>query len=348
MYAEHMPSGNLQFGQPEYAQPQQNTKTNNMYSEKEPHPYSPCLSSSNAPKLIHISPGNPPELISTGPTLNKRRCGLSKRVFYLVMAVVLLIVAGGIIGGAVAALKGKNDPPDPSSTPGQVQPGNGTDTASESSRSSFSTSVTTSNTRTESRPLSTSTAASSTSLPSSSKQSPTSVVSSVTSASEPTSTPTSQSVAAFDSNIWYRISNSNPNYDSSLDVLNDAGTSSSGTLSLTDPGDVSGQYWQVRHSTTSNTYTLCTSFLGPNMRLDVAGLNPVLAPASSSASGQQWTIVEGANGTFRLSSVVSGGDLLFLDTEGDTRNLIMSTGEHSGQYWYITSRGKSINDPNFA
>ncbi|KAF9522635.1 hypothetical protein CPB83DRAFT_864200 [Crepidotus variabilis] len=138
---------------------------------------------------------------------------------------------------------------------------------------------------------------------------------------------------------WYRLTNAYTGAGLALDVVNDAGTSSSGTLQMASAGAFSGQYWQLEYNPASSTstYALFTQFLGETKRLDVYGddaTKPHLA-AGGSYSGQIWTIAAWGDGTFRLSNAFSGSNM-FLDVYSDTQIPFLEAAEHSGQHWTFT------------
>jgi hypothetical protein len=138
---------------------------------------------------------------------------------------------------------------------------------------------------------------------------------------------------------WYRFTNNYTGPTLSLDVVNDGGQASSGTLQMANSGNFSGQYWRFipNPSPSSPTYALYTQFLGPNKRLDVYGddkTKPHLADAGN-YSGQIWTIASWGDGTWRLTNAYSGSGL-HLDVYSDTKVPFMGDGDHTGQHWHIT------------
>jgi hypothetical protein len=137
---------------------------------------------------------------------------------------------------------------------------------------------------------------------------------------------------------WYRFTNNYTGPTLSLDVVNDAGQNSSGTLQMADTGDFSGQYWcfVLNPSSSTSTYALYTMFLGPNMRLDVYGnedTTPHLA-AAGDYSGQIWTITSWGDGTWMLTNQYSGSGL-HLDVYSDTDVPFLGDGDSTGQHWTI-------------
>ena len=137
----------------------------------------------------------------------------------------------------------------------------------------------------------------------------------------------------------YRLTNLFTGYALALDVVNDAGPTSSGKLQMAASGSFSGQYWHFvpNPSSASSTYALYTQFLGPNKRLDVYGddkTKPHLAD-SGNYSGQIWTISSWGDGTWRLTNDYSGSGL-HLDVYSDTKEPFLGDGDHTGQHWVFT------------
>ncbi|EFY84485.1 hypothetical protein J3459_008307 [Metarhizium acridum] len=141
----------------------------------------------------------------------------------------------------------------------------------------------------------------------------------------------------FDSNTWYRLTNTYLGYSQSLDVENDNGANSSGTLMMAASGSYSGQYWQLIPQS-PGVYKLRTEFLGPDRVLDVWGddkTKPHLAEEGN-YSGQLWTIESWGDGTWKLTNSYSGPDL-HLDTYSDTHEPFLGDGDHTGQHWNINA-----------
>jgi hypothetical protein len=159
------------------------------------------------------------------------------------------------------------------------------------------------------------------------------------------STPSMSSAAVFNSKTWYRLTNNYLGPSISLDIVNNAGSASDGTLQMAATGVYSGQFWQFRPaSKDGSTYNLCTMFLGPNMRLDVlpsSSILPHLEPTSSSA-GQIWSITAWRDGTWQLTNAYNGAGL-HLDTYSDTHQPFMGNEDHTGQHWTISTIGPITN-----
>jgi hypothetical protein len=292
MQLENMQSGGLQFHESEHRAPYQS-------DEK------------SSPTQVQVEKVDPPVPIASRTKPFQRIHGLSRRTAWLVAVVLVLIVIGAVVGGAVAGTKSHE-----------------TDTST--------------------APAAVSTTSTASVLPAISSTADSSSMSSMTttnSATGPTVQPSPS--PTFSANSWYRLTNLFLGPTISLDVVNDNGTSSSGTLKMAATGDYSGQYWQIKLSSTGNTYSLCTNFLGPNMRLDVTSNNPTtpyLAPTSGDA-GQIWTISTWGDGTWYLTNQFTGSGL-HLDTYSDTYVPFMGDGDHTGQHWNI-SEIEAISDVSF-
>jgi len=145
--------------------------------------------------------------------------------------------------------------------------------------------------------------------------------------------------AAPSSAYWYRLTNTFTGPSLSLDIVNDGGLASSGTLQMAASGDFSGQYWQLIHFPTpsSTTYALYTEFLGPGKRLDVYGNDKTMPHLGGAGnfSGQVWTIAPWGDGTWQLTNQYSGSGL-HLDVYSGTLVPFMGNGDHSGQHWAFT------------
>ena len=137
---------------------------------------------------------------------------------------------------------------------------------------------------------------------------------------------------------WYRLTNLWTGEALSLDVVNDNGRNSSGTLQMAATGDSTSQQWrfQPNPAGSKTTYALSTIFLGEGRRLDVYGndkTTPHLAHAGD-YSGQIWTMTSWGDGTYMLTNEYSGSDL-HLDVYRDTQRPFLGDGNHIGQHWVI-------------
>lgn len=140
------------------------------------------------------------------------------------------------------------------------------------------------------------------------------------SSTPPISTPTSSTL---NSNAWYKMKNvAIPGM--AIDVINDGNQQRDGQLHMEADGDFSGQYWQLRKSTTSpGAYNLSTMWLGSNMYLDVYG-NDKTRPhltAAGNFSGQQWHVLPAGDGTWQLTNTYSGPLVLAADPGGSQLSL---------------------------
>ena len=143
------------------------------------------------------------------------------------------------------------------------------------------------------------------------------------------------------SNVWYQLTNAYTGLAMALDVVNDDGPHSSGTLNMAPTGSFSGQRWRfVSYTNRPGTYYVYSQFLGSNKRLDVYGndkTKPHLADAGN-YSGQIWSVTPWGDGTYRLTNAYSGPDL-HLDVYSNTKVPFLGDGNHSGQHWTLTSKG---------
>jgi hypothetical protein len=146
---------------------------------------------------------------------------------------------------------------------------------------------------------------------------------------------------------WYRLTNAYTGADVSLDVVNDNGTASSGTLQMSPSSNASGQCWQLTPypSASSGTYSLSTLFLGPNKCLDVYINNVTHLANAVYDSGQIWTISPWGDGTWQLSNQYTGSGM-YLDGFSDTDAPLLDGGNHSGQHWTFTALQNSSSSPN--
>lgn len=321
-YAENMSSGGLQFYDPNAVSHDE---------EKRPAP----------PIAIPVEKIDPPvELPLAGqredniPT--KRIFGLRRRIFWLLAAILALVVVGAVVGGVVAGTQKRQSTAstDPAATGAASAISSGSDTLFPQS-TIIVTSTGSAGLTTVTIPVPATTNSAPPATPSTvtvvSTASPTSSDGGTSSAAQPTAP-----APTFSSGVWYRFTNLYLGSASSLDVVNDNGVNSVGTLQMAATGDYSGQYWQIVGSPGSGYY-LRTSFLGSNMRLDVTtgtAPTPHLAPAAGD-DGQIWTFTPWSDGTYRLTSKATG-DGLHLDTYSDTKAPFMGDGDHSGQHWNIT------------
>jgi len=140
-------------------------------------------------------------------------------------------------------------------------------------------------------------------------------------------------------NTWYRLTNLWTGDALSLEVVNNNGTHSSGTLQMGASGGYSGQCWrfQPNPAGSTSTYALYTRFLGEGKRLDVYGndkTTPHLAPAGS-YTGQIWTMTSWGDGTYMLTNSYSGSGL-HLDVSRGAQQPFLEGGNRFGQHWVIT------------
>ena len=142
----------------------------------------------------------------------------------------------------------------------------------------------------------------------------------------------------FDPKTWYRFKNTYQPSTHCLDVVNDAGTDSTGLLQMAADGRYSGQHWQLVPNA-DGTFFLRTLFLGTNRRLDVRRgdkRTPVLAEAAP-ATAQYWRVEPWGDGTWRVENVALGR-FVCLDTLEGGRAVGLN-GKNEGrptQRWSIT------------
>jgi len=152
-------------------------------------------------------------------------------------------------------------------------------------------------------------------------------------------------LVSFDPNMWYKLTNNFLGPFTALDIVNDAGSNSSGKLKMASfgPQGHTGQHWQFRpHPDNDGTYKLVTWFLGTSKALDVYGddkSQPHLAD-DGNYSGQKWSIVPWMScgtwdGTYKLWNTY-GGDEMLLDTYSGNHEPFVGVGNHSGKHWTIT------------
>lgn len=325
-YVEDMRSGGLQFHD-----------LNAIYHDEKKKP------PSSVPVIVKV---DPPAELPEAPErddhiASKRIFGLKRRTFWILAAILLLLVIGGVVGGAVAGTQNRQSSREATVAAPTVPAGSATVVTS-TGPSGLTTTLTV--------------PAIPTSFPSASAAAPTTLtVISTASASAPATSPAATQPAApvptISPQSWYRLTNLYLGPGISLDVINDAGTNSSGKLQMASTGRFSGQYWQIL-SASSSTFSLRTMFLGPTMCLSVVAgaapntnnvYYPQLAPKDGS-SAQTWKIETLSDGTFRLSSEAQEG--LYMDTYADTHELFLGTADHSGQHWKIDAI-EAITDPAF-
>lgn len=158
------------------------------------------------------------------------------------------------------------------------------------------------------------------------------------------------SPVALDSRAWYKIRNaSRPGM--ALDVVNDGNQEIDAKLQMAADGNFSGQFWQIRPSTTNpGRFNLCTMWLTPRKSLDVYG-NDKTTPhltASGNFTGQQWRLEERAGGTWRLTNIFSGDLTLAVDASGNGLHLVApQTAEGDGRASWVLDRVRTISENGF-
>jgi immune inhibitor A len=153
---------------------------------------------------------------------------------------------------------------------------------------------------------------------------------------------------SFDPKTWYRFKNTYQPATHCLDVVNDAGTASTGLIQMAEDGNYSGQHWQLL-ANADGTYFLRTLFLGPDRRLDIrpGDKSTAVLAAAAPATGQYWRVEPWGDGTWHVENVALGR-YVYLDTlEGGSRvGLNAANAGRPTQRWSI-SRIREIYEEGF-
>ncbi|OBT90515.1 hypothetical protein VE02_01175 [Pseudogymnoascus sp. 03VT05] len=229
----------------------------------------------------------------------KRICGLSVVVFWCLIVAALLIVVGAVVGGVVGSQKAKDS----------HGAGAGGD---QSGSSSGVAGVTTTPTPTEPTSTGSTTSASAT------------------------------ATARFDESTFYRLSNQFLKAAYSLDIEKDNGTLSR-KLNMSLTADSDGQYWQIKKvPDTDERYWFACLYLGKDIRLFLDPLdriNPLMATADDTATGQQWNVKSVLDGTWRISNALGSAGAQ-LSTYSNTHGLFMDLKDDTGTEWSIAEARK--------
>jgi hypothetical protein len=134
-----------------------------------------------------------------------------------------------------------------------------------------------------------------------------------------------------------------------LDVVNDGNQHRDGKMKMATNGNYSGQYWQLRPSTSSTgAYNLCTMWLGADKCLDVYGddkTTPHLAIAGN-YTGQQWHIQLDNDGSCMLTNDYCGtGLVLAADLHGSRVYMADAVSSHAGNW--VLEPLKTITENGF-
>lgn len=244
--------------------------------------------------FVQVVPPHAPQPNEKGT--KKRICGLSVLVFWGLIIAAVLIVVGAVVGGVVGSQKSKES--------------NSSDGGASGGKEGSSTiDITTTPTVTTS---------------------PTSTGTTTTSAS-------ASATAPFAVDTFYRFTNKFLGSDFSIDIRSENGTLSR-QLNMTESGDVEGQNWQIKAVPDEDgRYWFASQFLGKGFRLVVDSddrVNPLMAAADDTATGQKWNVKSKLDGTWRISNALVGEGAL-LSTYSDTYDLFMDLEDDTGTVWTI-------------
>ncbi|KAL5344418.1 hypothetical protein ACLOAV_010678 [Pseudogymnoascus australis] len=137
---------------------------------------------------------------------------------------------------------------------------------------------------------------------------------------------------------FYRLSNRFLSVAYSLAIRNEY---KNGTptrrLNMTITSNNSRQYWQIKRiPDTEDWYWFACRFLGKDVRLVVDPSNlidPVMAEADNTATGQQWNVKTMAGG-WSIRNALWDSEAK-LSTYSDTYELFMDMADDNGRVWYI-------------
>ena len=159
---------------------------------------------------------------------------------------------------------------------------------------------------------------------------------------------------AFDSNLFYRITNTALGNSYALDATIHA-ESSSGRVDITPTTPYSGQFWQIlkANEIANGTFYLSSQLLGPRMKLDVAPKKKsVWIPRLKNITtiyDQTWSISSTGNSTYTLTPNRLKDNKL-LGVNATTKRIWMEDGEDGGeetQQWIMTPV-MEINNASFS
>ncbi|OBT43214.1 hypothetical protein VE00_06381 [Pseudogymnoascus sp. WSF 3629] len=160
-----------------------------------------------------------------------------------------------------------------------------------------------------------------------------------------TSTTTSASVGAtvaFSEDTFYRLSNEYLSTNYSLAIKNENGILSR-KLNMTLSEDDGKQYWQIKRiPNADDRYWFACRFLGKDVRLFFdpwSEINPLMAEADDTSTGQQWIVKSMSDGTWGISNVLWGSGAQ-LSTHIDTLRLFIDMKVNTRMKWIFTEAGK--------
>jgi hypothetical protein len=167
---------------------------------------------------------------------------------------------------------------------------------------------------------------------------------------------------AFDSNLFYRITNLSLGRNFSVDVANTASNIPIGTVDITPTGPFMGQIWQLLNLDSvgkSNTYLLSSYYLGAQKKLfltigEGATYVPFLTNFTNSPYDLTWVIspsnndsITTVNTTYSLTPTFLGGAQVLSVNTITKQPFLEATGGSSNQQWQFTPV-QYINDPSFS
>ncbi|KFY24377.1 hypothetical protein V491_02178 [Pseudogymnoascus sp. VKM F-3775] len=236
----------------------------------------------------------------------KRICGLSVVVFWCLIAAAVLIVVGAVVGGVVGSQKSKDS--------------KGADSSPDKDGDS-STSIT---------------------------ATPTTTTASTTTSSTTTSA-SATATSVFAEDTFYRFSNQYLGADYSLGIQNISGIASR-KLNMSLSGDNDDQYWQIKKvPDADDRYWFACLYLGKDIRLFLDPsdrINPLMAEADDTVTGQQWNVKSVLDGTWRISNALGAAGAQ-LSTYSDTYSLFMDMEDDTGTEWSIAEARKIKTSDGF-
>ena len=138
---------------------------------------------------------------------------------------------------------------------------------------------------------------------------------------------------AFDTTVYYRLTNTFQGPGQSLDVKSDG----SRRLKMAPTADFSGQHWRLV-DLGSGKYALRTDYLGDCFSLDVINNGRNDTPwlnDTGNFSGQSWSLAPWGDGTYKLWNDFTGvGNSL--NVYAQSFEPFVGPGDHSGQHWTLT------------
>ncbi|KFY35604.1 hypothetical protein V494_05753, partial [Pseudogymnoascus sp. VKM F-4513 (FW-928)] len=154
-----------------------------------------------------------------------------------------------------------------------------------------------------------------------------------------TTSGTPSATSRFDEKMFYRLSNQYLGADWSIGIDNTTSTKSVPKVNMTrSADDDGGQFWQIKKVPDADErYWFACQQLGKDVRLFLDPsdrINPLMAEADDTITGQQWSLKSMLDGTWRISNSlgVVGAQL---STYSDTHELFMDMKDDTGIQWSI-------------